>query len=228
MSADLYEHEKISDREKQIGSRKAFAKLLPLLNEHRKGLFLCLVLLAGATLLSLTWPLLLKHALDVDVASGDLKGLLMTVAAIGLIQVSTMVLQYFMRVRLEIIGQDVMLSLKRKLFHHILSLDIGFFDNNPVGRLLARVESDTEALRMLFTNTVVMLLGDAILILGIYSVLFYTEWRLASILFISVPLIGDTTCLSFRCSSKTPSFVEQYPSFAPSPWHISWPTGASP
>ena len=205
MTADLYEHEQINEREKEIGSRKAFAKLLPLLSEHRKALFLCLILLAGATLLSLTWPLLLKRALDVDIANDNLKGLLMTVAAIGLIQISTMVLQYLMRVKLEIIGQDVMLTLKRKLFHHILSLDVDFFDKNPVGRLMARVESDTEALRMLFTNTVVMLVGDAILILGIYGVLFYTEWRLALILFVSVPLVGLMVYVFHK--KTTPKFL---------------------
>ncbi|UCD64111.1 MAG: ABC transporter ATP-binding protein [Candidatus Zixiibacteriota bacterium] len=206
MSADLFEHEQINEQEKQIGSRKAFARLLPLLKSHVRGLLLCLFLLAGATVLSLYWPLLLKRALDVNIASGDVRGLLTTVAAIGLIQVVTIVLQYLMRVRLEIIGQDVMLSLKRRLFHHILSLDISYFDKNPVGRLMARVESDTEALRMLFTNTAVMLVGDAILVAGIYGVLFYTEWRLALPLFFGVPLIGFMVWVFHK--KTTPRFLE--------------------
>lgn len=205
MTADLYEFEKINEQEKQIGTRQAFARLLPLLKEHRKGLLLCLVLLAGGTVFSLYWPILLRHALDVDIASGDLKGLLFTVAGIGLIQVVTIVLQYVMRVRLEIIGQDVMLTLKRKLFHHILSLDVDFFDKNPVGRLMARVESDTEALRLLFTNTVVMVVGDILLVLGIYGVLFYTEWRLAALLFITVPIIGFMVYMFHR--KTTPRFL---------------------
>ncbi|UCC45010.1 MAG: ABC transporter ATP-binding protein, partial [Candidatus Zixiibacteriota bacterium] len=206
MTADLYEHEQINDQEKQISSRAAFKKLLPLLKSHVRGLVLCLFLLAGATVLSLYWPILLKHALDVDIADGDMTGLLITVAAIGLIQIVTIGLQYVMRVKLEIIGQDVMLGLKRRLFHHILSLDVSYFDKNPVGRLMARVESDTEALRMLFTNTVVMLVGDAILIMGIYAVLFYTEWRLALPLFVSVPLIAAMVYVFHK--KTTPKFLE--------------------
>ncbi len=206
MNAELYEHEKINDREKDISSRKAFARLLPLLKEHKGGLVLCLFLLAGATMLSLYWPILLRRALDVDIAAGDLQGLLYTVAAIGLIQVTTMVIQYTMRVKLEIIGQEVMLTLKRKLYHHILSLDVSYFDKNPVGRLMARVESDTEALRMLFTNTAVMLVGDAVLLLGIYSVLFYTEWRLALPLFATLPIIGVMVWIFHR--KTTPRFLE--------------------
>ncbi len=206
MTADFYEDEKITHEEKQIGTRKAFAKLLPLLGLHKRGLFVCLMLLVGATGLSLTWPLLLRHAIDVDIAAGDLKGLLWTVAGIALIQVITIVFQYIMRVRLEIIGQDIMLELKRRLFNHILSLDISFFDKHPVGRLMARVESDTEALRLLFTNTVVLVIGDVLLISGIYSILFYTHWKLALALLVNIPIIA-LMVWEFN-KETTPRFLE--------------------
>ena len=190
MTSDFYENEKFNNTEKQVSYKQAFMKLLPFLKEHSRGLWLSLFLLAGTTLLSLLWPILLRRALDVDIANGNFKALLFTVGLIGLVQVVTVVLQYLMRVKLEIIGQDVMISLKRRLFHHILSLDVGFFDKNPVGRLMARVESDTEALRMMFTNTVVMLVGDLLLVVGIYSILFYFNWKLALVLFINIPIIG--------------------------------------
>lgn len=190
MSADLYEDEKISAEEKEIPSRQAFGKLVPLLNEHRAGLLTCLILLAGATVASLYWPILLKRAVDTDIKSGDLNGLIWTAGIIFGLQLSTVLMQYFQRIRLEIIGQKVMVALKRKLYHHILSLDVQFFDRNPVGRLLARVESDTEALRMMFTNTVVLVVGDLLLVVGIYAVMFYYSWRLASLLLIVVPIVA--------------------------------------
>ena len=132
MSADLFENETISKQESHIGSRQAFARLLPFLKNHIRGLVVCLVLLAGATGLSLLWPLLLRRVLDVNIAAGDFKGLLWTVAAIALIQLSNIGLQYTMRVKLEVIGQDVMLELKRKLYHHILSLDVPYFERQYV------------------------------------------------------------------------------------------------
>ncbi|MFQ5454053.1 MAG: ABC transporter transmembrane domain-containing protein, partial [Candidatus Zixiibacteriota bacterium] len=143
MTSDFYENEQINEQEKQIGSKQAFTRLLPSLKEHKKALWTCLILLAAATIISLYWPILLRHALDVDIVNADFKGLIVTVVAIGMIQVISIALQYVMRVKLEIIGQDVMLTLKRKLFNHILSLDVDYFDKNPVGRLIARVESDT-------------------------------------------------------------------------------------
>ena len=202
MSAEFYEDEQATAEEKDISSKRAFGRLLPLLREHTRGLVFCLILLAVATLLSLYWPILMKEAVDTDIKNGDFNGLLMTALAIGVIQVVTILLQYIQRVRLETIGQEVMVTLKRKLFNHILSLDVSFFDKNPVGRLLARVESDTESLRMLFTNTVVLVVGDLLLIIGIYGVMFYYSWRLAALLLGVVPIVALLVVIFERKTTK--------------------------
>ncbi len=206
MTGDLYEHEQINSEEKAISSKKAFARLLPFLKNHFRGLIFCLLLLAGATVLSLYWPILLKRALDVNIKNNDLHGLIITVLMIGGIQITTLVLQYVQRIKLETIGQNIMVDLKRKLFDHILSLDVSFFDRNPVGRLMARVESDTESLRMLFTNTVVLLIGDLILIVGIFAVMFYYSWRLALILSMLAPIVAILIFIFER--KTTPRFLE--------------------
>lgn len=206
MSSELYENEQTSPQEKTIRSRKAFAKLLPFLKPHARRLLFCFFLLAGATILSLYWPILLKRALDVNIENSDFKGLVVTALGIGLIQGLALALQYIQRIKLETIGQDIMVELKRKLFDHILSLDISFFDRNPVGRLMARVESDTEALRMLFTNTVVLLVGDMLLMVGIFGVMFYYSWRLASILLVIVPIFSLLIHIFER--KTTPRFLE--------------------
>lgn len=205
MTGDLYENE-ISQEEKVIGWRDAFGRLIPFLYPHKLGLTISFLLLASVTGLSLWWPILLKDALDIDIKNSDFNGLINTVVMIAIIQAVTIVLQYIQRVKLEIIGQDIMVALKEKLYYHILGLDVSYFDKNPVGRLMARVESDTEALRLMFTNTVVLLVGDALLIAGIFGVMFYNSWRLASILFMIVPI---TAVLIIIFEKKTtPRFYE--------------------
>lgn len=206
MSSELYANEQVNAQEKTVKSRQAFTRLLPLLKPHKRPLLFCLFLLAGATLLSLYWPILLKRALDVDIKNSDFQGLLVTALGIGLLQASALALQYVQRIKLETIGQGVMVDLKRKLFDHILSLDISFFDRNPVGRLMARIESDTEALRMLFTNTVVLLVGDLLLMVGIYAVMFYYSWQLTLILLAVVPCVGLLIYVFER--KTTPRFLE--------------------
>ena len=202
MTSEFYENEKMSGEEKEIRWRQAFGKLLPLLKRHKGILTVCFILLAVATALSLYWPILLKRALDVNIKNEDFNGLLMTVLLIGGIQAVTVILQFIQRVKLEIVGQDIMIELKQRLFRHILSLDVSFFDKNPVGRLMARIESDTESLRLLFTNTVVLVLGDLILIVGIYAIMFYYSWRLALILVMIAPIVIILTVIFERKTSS--------------------------
>jgi len=201
MTSDLYENEQITEAEADIGTRRAFGRLVPFLKVHKVSLSIAFGLLALTTLLSLVWPILLKEAIDGPLTEGDIRGLLHLAGAIALLQIVTVVLQYFLRVRLEIVGQDIMLELKQRLFDHILKLDIAFFDRNPVGRLMARIESDTESLRLLFTNTVLLVVADFLLVAGLYGVLFWYNWRMASLLIMVIPVIGVITWIFHRLTT---------------------------
>ncbi|SYZ72522.1 Xenobiotic-transporting ATPase [Candidatus Zixiibacteriota bacterium] len=206
MSIDLEDDIKTTPEEDSVSYYQAFKNLVPLLRPHHKSLLFCFALLMGTTVLSLWWPVLMKHALDVDIKNDDIHGLLVTVLLIAVSQGVTLVLQYIQRLKLEIIGQDIMVELKRRLFHHILSLDVSFYDKHPVGRLMARVESDTESLRLLFTNTVVLLLGDLILAAGVFAVMFYYSWRLTLILMAMLPAL--LILIYFYQRITTPYFLD--------------------
>lgn len=94
-------------------------------------------------------------------------------------------------------GQYVMYDLRREIFRHLQKLHIGFYDRNPVGRLVTRVTNDVETLNELFTAGVTALFGDVIVLLGIVGVLFYYNWQLALLTLAVLPLIGAVT-IAFR------------------------------
>ena len=195
MNKELYEDEQIHSSDLSIVA--AFKNLLPFLRAHKKRLYAALALLGGVTGLSLLWPILVQQVIDgqlvrqleLEPALREFQPVIVLGLAIVAIQFATIVMQYYQRVMLEIVGQDIMLDLKKKLFEHVLSLDVSFFDKNPVGRLMSRIESDTESLRLLFTNTVVLVIGDLLLIFGIFAVMFYKEWRLALALLTVMPVL---------------------------------------
>ena len=195
MNKELYEDEQIHSSDLNIVA--AFKNLLPFLRAHKKRLYVALALLSGVTGLSLLWPILVQQVideqlvrqLDLEPALREFEPIIVLGLAIVAIQLATIVMQYYQRVMLETVGQDIMLDLKKKLFEHVLSLDVSFFDKNPVGRLMSRIESDTESLRLLFTNTVILVIGDLLLIFGIFAVMFYKEWRLALALLTVMPVL---------------------------------------
>jgi len=186
MESAYYEDEK----QDGISSRQALKRLLPLLAPYRNWLAFCFLLLAVSKAIYLIGPSLIRRAIDVDIAHADYRGLLGTVGLYILIQALFLVINYHFRVRMEIIGQKVMTGLRKRLFDHILNMSVSFFDRNPTGRLMARVESDTEAVRMLFTNTVVAMVGGLLLIAGMLIWMFVFSAKLAVVVAVYIPVVA--------------------------------------
>ena len=96
---------------------------------------------------------------------------------------------YTQMVLMNVMGQYIMYDLRKQIFGHLQRLDVQFFDRNPVGRLMTRVTTDVDALNELFTAGFVAIFGDVFVLVGIVSVLFWMNWRLALVLFSITPFI---------------------------------------
>lgn len=176
-------------------SAQALAKLIPLFSAHRWGITICVGLLAVVTALLIIKGLLIRHAIDSNMANRDLNGLMITVAALLLTQGGLLTATYLQRLRLERIGQKIIAELKERLFAKTLSLSLSFFDRNTPGRLMARVESDTDSLRLLFTFAITVIVGDFIMLAGIFTTMIIIAPRLALIVTIGVPLAAALTII---------------------------------
>jgi ATP-binding cassette subfamily B protein len=98
-------------------------------------------------------------------------------------------------------GQKVMFDLRSQLYRHIQRMDIGFFDKNPVGRLVTRVTTDVDALNEMFTSGVVSIVEDVFVLAAILGIMLWTNWRLALIAFLVMPIIVLVTQI-FRKSVR--------------------------
>ncbi|MFO7675508.1 MAG: ABC transporter ATP-binding protein [bacterium] len=140
-------------------------------------------LAAGAMLLVTTavgvfGPVLIKRAIDVNIAQGDLTGLAATSLAFLGLQLVSLAAVYLQTLWLFQVGERGAADIKQELFSHLLNLPVSFFDRHQVGRLISRVESDSEALKMLFTRTSVVLLQSLLMLAGMSVVMATTSWRL--------------------------------------------------
>ncbi|MBI2682600.1 MAG: ABC transporter ATP-binding protein [Acidobacteriales bacterium] len=99
------------------------------------------------------------------------------------------------------VGQKAMFDLRTQIFGHLQRLHVGFFDKNPVGRLVTRVTSDVDALNDMFTGGVVAIFEDIFVLLGIIAIMLSMDWKLALITFAVLPLIFWATML-FRASVR--------------------------
>ena len=113
------------------------------------------------------------------------------------ILVCTFTLEFVQTYLMQWTGQKVMFDLRKQIFRHLQFMHVGFFDKNPVGRLVTRVTTDVDALNEMFTAGVVSIFEDVFVLVGIIAIMMEMNWKLALITFTVLPLIIYAT-LIFR------------------------------
>ena len=176
-------------------------RLVAYLRPYRWPTALAVLILLSLSGLALVGPYLTQRALDIAIPRQDL-GLLATLAATFLVVlVVEFLLDYGQAVLTSWIGQRVMCDLRLEVFSQLQRLNIGFFDRNPVGRLMTRVTSDVETLNELFSSGVVAVLGDLVTLVAIMVMMLVIDWRLAVAAFAVMPLVFATVSI-FRRSVR--------------------------
>jgi ATP-binding cassette subfamily B protein len=173
----------------RVYDRRLARRLSGYVGPYRRYVALAVFLLLLASAVQLAGPWLTKVAIDRYIQEGDLHGL----TRIGLLYLAVLLvgfaLQYCQVYLTQLIGQRVMHQIRTDLFSHLQTLSMKFFDHNPVGRLMARVNNDVQALSDLFGHGVVMIFGDLFILIGIMIAMLAMNWRLAVVTFVAIPLL---------------------------------------
>ncbi len=174
-------------------SLKVWAKMLPFMRPYRKKLVGIGLLMALAALVDICLPLLLRYAIDNFIEPGTTEGLPLFVAVtVALVVLSGVAVVWFIRgaMRVEFgMGYD----LRSAAFTHLQTLSFSYYNNTPVGYMLARVMSDTAHIGDMVAWGVVDLVWAVIYILGVLTAMFVLNWQLALIALAAVPLISLCT-----------------------------------
>ena len=165
-------------------------RLLRYLEPYRWQVVPAVALLVSLAGMQIVGPWLVQIALDeaVPAANGRLVALL--AVAYMASAVVAFGLEYGQMLVTTWLGQSVMRDLRREIFAHLQRLDLGFYDRNPVGRLMTRITSDVETLNNLFSSGVVAIFGDLVTLLFVVSAMLVMDWRLALVTFSVLPFVA--------------------------------------
>lgn len=134
-------------------------------------------------------PWLVQLTLDKYIIEGNNTGLLnMTLIMIGLLLIQTLV-QYFHTFSTNVLGQSVIKDLRVNVFNHISSLRLKYFDRTPIGQLITRTVSDLETIADIFSEGLIVIIGDILQVVAIIAVMLYTDWELTLIVLIPMPFL---------------------------------------
>ncbi|ROQ89914.1 ABC transporter ATP-binding protein [Desulfosoma caldarium] len=110
---------------------------------------------------------------------------------------------FFQVVLLEWTGQQVMHGLRQRLFHHVVHLDVAFFNRNPVGKLVTRLTNDIQNMHEAMTSVVVTVFNDFLQLFGILAILFWMDWRLTTWLCTIIPVVLVVTLWFSRLARES-------------------------
>lgn len=168
-------------------------RLLVYAGDYWKYFAAALLMLLGSTLSELARPILLKIAIDDKIKNGDIKGLgQIGILFIGLIVIG-FIFNYVQMYALNKAGQSIIYNIRQQVFSHLQRMKLQYFDRNPVGRLVTRVTNDTETLNDMYTNVLVTLLKDILILLGSVIIMLQMNITLALVTLAVIPLVVAVT-----------------------------------
>ena len=183
------DHDDGQDPKEQINYKAAFGLLSRLVLERKGPFAVAALYMTAATLLSLLIPVITKYIIDTALPAMNARGLLAAVGGYLGVTLLYLYFNYLQVAQLARAGQDTIVHLKRRLLRHMLSQDLEFYSATPVGRLTARVQSDTSTLYALFTNTVITILNDVLMFCVAFGVMFHFNRRLSMVLLPVFPVL---------------------------------------
>jgi ATP-binding cassette subfamily B protein len=163
--------------------------LLRLIGPYRTRAIATLVTLILGTGASLAPPLLAKAAIDDGINRHDTNTLVIVVIAFLLSAVIVWAMTYAQTFLVGWVGQRVLADLRIRIFTHLQTLPIGFYDSRPAGVLISRMTNDVEALDSLVTDSVVTLFQSGLTLLGTVGILLVLDVKLALLTFCVLPLV---------------------------------------
>ncbi len=161
-----------------------------------------LVLMIGNAALTLSAPLLVRRAIDVHIAGGDLPGLWRTVWLMAALLVGVLVTTIGQDYILSWTGLSVLRDLRQRMVAHLQALGLPYHDRHLVGVSLSRVISDVAVIHQLITEGLVAVIGDVLVLGGIIVTMLLISPRLALLTFTVLPLMVGATALFTRYAQR--------------------------
>ena len=120
-----------------------------------------------------------------------------TIVVVGMLVIEG-ILQFSSSYLSNLLAQSVIKDIREKLFGHVLSFRMRYFDSTPVGALVTRVVSDLEAVTEVFSSGLIDIAGDLISLVFVISLMFFVDWELSLMTILPIPLLIFATRIFAR------------------------------
>jgi len=164
-------------------------RLLQFVRPYRTRLYITLVAIVIGSVLGLAGPYALQFLIDAVFKENDPQLLnRITLTLIGIFALQSVL--YFIRgYLLAFIGERVMADLRLRLFEHLQSLSLSYFNERRTGELVSRLTNDVSTVRNVVTSDISTALAQSLTFVGAFALIIYTNWRLTLFMVALIPII---------------------------------------
>jgi ATP-binding cassette subfamily B protein len=156
-----------------------YLKLLyPFVKKDLGLLFFGLFAMLVTSGLRLLHPLILARIIDRSIPDKNMPEMYRYGMFFVVVVLLSGLLSYLQIVLLSRLGIKIITKFKGEVFKHLLKLPIPWFNKQPVGELIARVESDSERVKALFSDLSITIIGNVLFFVGVFTVLFIRDWQI--------------------------------------------------
>ncbi|MGN6030130.1 MAG: ABC transporter ATP-binding protein, partial [Thermomicrobiales bacterium] len=171
---------------------KIARRLIGFLTPYRHRVLMITLLVLVVTGADLMLPKLFQMAIDeVNTSTGSQR--LSVLNAIGLAFVLTVVIRFFgmwaQFYSAQWLGNKVVFDIRNRMFRHLQGLSIGYIDRRGVGAVMTRIQNDVSVIQDMFTDTVIGIISNVLVLVGIVIIMFWTNWKMALLAMIVMPIM---------------------------------------
>ena len=175
-----------------IGKAVDFAilkRIFTYVKPYRKNFALALTTTIILAFLSPIRPLLIQYTFDHFVAKPNASMLLIMTFVLVVVLISEALMQFVDSFLTNSLGQKVIKDIRVQLYKHIVNLRLKYYDNTPIGTLVTRAVSDIEVIANIFSDGVIVIIGDILKISVIIVVMFFMNYQLTFIALTTIPIL---------------------------------------
>lgn len=174
---------------KSVNKKNTLLRLFRYMLAYKSQIALVLAIMLVTVSISIVNPLIIEHAIDVNIANKDFNGLL----KLGLFAlILNIIFEMLIKLRMYImakVSNKVLLTIRQTLYTHIQQLSFSFFDSRPTGKILARIIGDVNSLKDVLSNSVTVLIPDFITVCAVVTIMIVINWKLALASLITLPFM---------------------------------------
>jgi len=166
-----------------------FRRVMRFVQPYKRLFWITFALTILLSMVGVVRPVLMAKMIDDHAATGDMHGLIVLMVVVVVLLFVEGIVQFYQNYWTSWLGQTITFDLRQQLYSKIVSFRLRYFDRTPIGTLVTRVISDIGTIESIFSEGLLMIMGDLLKLIVVIVVMFVYNWELALWSMVPIPLL---------------------------------------